>query len=95
VRTLVSLLNRIKVAISGELVTDKGSMPTTAGAQLPDSIVYPDARLDDLAIQLRRLRTELPWPRCRWPSSAKRPGAGLIHHSDRGVNMPRMTIVRR
>jgi transposase InsO family protein len=46
------------------------------------------------------LRTELPLAALRMAIAAQRPGAGLIHHSDRGVQiclggLPRTDAVRR
>ncbi|MEA2961266.1 MAG: putative transposase [Alphaproteobacteria bacterium] len=40
------------------------------------------------------LRADLPLAALTMAISAQRPGAGLIHHSDRGVQMPRRIIVR-
>ena len=78
--------NRIWLADITYIETDQGWLYLAAVMDLYSRRIVGWAMRD-------HLRTELPLAALRMAISAQRPGAGLIHHSDRGVQRRIQTVV--
>ena len=76
-------LHRERAPTSAGSPTSRTSGPTKAGATSPSSSTSSRAP-SSAGPSTRHSRPACRSPRSTWPSERRRPGPGLLHHSDRG-----------